>query len=54
MSTWTKQKGYPVINAKLKGNNMELDQVVSYVKYYPSHLSCIYREENGLVYVCFS
>jgi hypothetical protein len=33
MSTWTKQKGYPVINAKLKGNDMELDQVVSYVKY---------------------
>ncbi|XP_047084021.1 aminopeptidase M1-C-like [Lolium rigidum] len=26
MSTWTKQKGYPVINAKLKGNGMELDQ----------------------------
>jgi puromycin-sensitive aminopeptidase len=32
MSTWTKQKGYPVINAKLKGNDMELDQVISYLK----------------------
>ncbi|CAM0951104.1 unnamed protein product [Alopecurus aequalis] len=26
MATWTKQKGYPVINAKLKGNDMELEQ----------------------------
>ncbi|CAM0951100.1 unnamed protein product [Alopecurus aequalis] len=26
MTTWTKQKGYPVINAKLKGNDMELEQ----------------------------
>ncbi|KAM0895716.1 hypothetical protein ACQ4PT_023655 [Festuca glaucescens] len=26
MTSWTKQKGYPVINAKLKGNDMELEQ----------------------------
>jgi puromycin-sensitive aminopeptidase len=28
MTTWTKQKGYPVINAKLKGNDIELEQVI--------------------------
>ena len=27
MTTWTKQQGYPVINAKLKGNRLELEQV---------------------------
>lgn len=27
MTTWTKQQGYPVINAKLKGNYLELEQV---------------------------
>jgi len=26
MTTWTKQQGYPVINAKLKGNRLELEQ----------------------------
>ncbi|XP_062198704.1 aminopeptidase M1-C-like [Phragmites australis] len=26
MTTWTKQQGYPVINAKLKGNYLELEQ----------------------------
>ncbi|TKW32831.1 hypothetical protein SEVIR_2G193100v4 [Setaria viridis] len=26
MTTWTKQQGYPVINAKLKGNFLELEQ----------------------------
>ncbi|XP_003578027.2 aminopeptidase M1-C isoform X1 [Brachypodium distachyon] len=26
MTTWTKQKGYPVINAKIKGNDMEIEQ----------------------------
>lgn len=27
MTTWTKQQGYPVINAKLNGNFLELEQV---------------------------
>nr|CAB3456894.1 unnamed protein product [Digitaria exilis] len=27
MTTWTKQQGYPVINAKLNGNYLELEQV---------------------------
>jgi aminopeptidase N len=27
MTTWTKQQGYPVINAKLQGNYLELEQV---------------------------
>ncbi|KAM3257092.1 hypothetical protein ACQJBY_049440 [Aegilops geniculata] len=26
MTTWTKQKGYPVINAKIKGNDIEIEQ----------------------------
>ena len=28
MTTWTKQKGYPVINAKIKGNDIEIEQVI--------------------------
>ena len=28
MTTWTKQKGYPVINAKIKGDDIEIEQVI--------------------------
>lgn len=28
MTTWTKQQGYPVISAKLKGDYLELEQVL--------------------------
>jgi hypothetical protein len=33
LMTWTKQQGYPVINAKLKGTYLEIEQV--FTKYCP-------------------
>lgn len=34
MNTWTKQKGYPVVSVKLKGDMLEFEQV-----YYAYHTS---------------
>lgn len=36
MTTWTKQQGYPVINAKLNGNYLELEQV--FMRNHPSYV----------------
>ena len=37
MTTWTKQQGYPVVNAKLNGNYLELEQV--FIRNCPSYES---------------
>ena len=37
MTTWTKQQGYPVVNAKLNGNYVELEQVI--IRNHPSYES---------------
>ena len=37
MTTWTKQQGYPVVNAKLNGNYLELEQV--FIRNRPSYES---------------
>ena len=52
MTTWTKQKGYPVINAKIKGNDIEIEQVIGYLTYHPSYLSCIHHHTNNQVHIC--
>ena len=31
MTTWTKQQGYPVIYAKLNGQDLELEQVLGHI-----------------------
>ncbi|MGV7989156.1 hypothetical protein PJP10_32810, partial [Mycobacterium kansasii] len=31
MNSWTKQKGYPVVNVKINDNNLEFEQVCSLI-----------------------
>lgn len=40
MTTWTKQQGYPVINAKIQGTYLEIEQV--FIKYCPLYIHWIH------------
>jgi hypothetical protein len=45
MTTWTKQQGYPVIYAKLNGQDLELEQVSGHIFIWILFLSYM---ENGV------
>ena len=46
MTTWTKKQGYPVIGAKLKGHDVELEQVMNYRKEYDHSMDYIHLHAN--------
>jgi puromycin-sensitive aminopeptidase len=46
MTTWTKKQGYPVIGVKLKGHDVELEQVMNYRKEYDHSMDYIHLHAN--------
>lgn len=53
MTTWTKQQGYPVIYAKLNGQDLELEQVLGQI-FHLHIVSYYYTWRTGYKYACIT